>query len=1254
MCWANVGRSPPAHTALLQLAFEDKADVICVQEPFTCAGSRTSTHPAYQHYSPVATWDQSTDSERPRVMTYIRKTNLIKAEQGGQGQAESRDLLWVVVNGLHILNAYRQPQTPEVIDYITQMTPPPRCLIGGDFNARHQTFEPGTVSSHRGAELARWASRAGMDFIGQPGQPTHRAGHVLDLTFSNVPFAITAVAEDLQCGSDHFTQITTVPSNPNRNAGLEQYRHKVSEAALPKFAGLVEVGLQGMRQLNSNPDTTELEDTITQLTGILTQAMETAGKPDRGEGRAAPWWTDECQQAHRDHIRARKNPGTSSDSTAAETRAFLTVVRRAKRQYWRKTIDELKDDRDLFRVVAWHKLEPNNQDPPLVHNGRTITDTAEKAEALREAILHRYTAEDDLPEAPSPDTISSRPLPWDSHISMEEVERNTIGIPSTSPGTDRITVRLLKACWTHVKGTLRWIYQQCLRLNHFPSNWKLAEVAMAPKVGKKDKTSTRSWRPIALLSCIGKGLERIAARRLAWTAMKNELLSPQHGGALPKRAASDLAAAFTHDTEVAWNLGKHVTMVTLDVQGAFDALLKNRLLHRMAAQGWPLGTLKFVESFLTNRRVQVRLGRETTPSHPVECGTPQGSPLSPVLYTLYLAEMLNQDQRLRFGYADDICLYRATHSLSENVRLLAEDVRQITGYGNDNKIAFAPEKIEMIHLTRQRGNDAPPCEVNEHLTITPTVSHNSDQPALRWLGVWFDRKLTFRKHVATRVAKAGRVAHHIRSLAKTTCGPPASSLRKAVITCVLPSLMYGTECWYGGRTKPPRLNRTSREVTEVSARVGWHIAAIDRAIATAARGILPAWRTTPIAILFRDSGIPSAEVALEEAKLRFALRLRTVDDRHPLTARTVTPIIPRGRGAGTQRPKTKVQRIGALLPEVPRPILAPPHYSPGCREDPTGGLSKEEAAKAFKDWWAQLPPNTVTIFSDGSEQIVEGAKRVTYGYAIYQGGRLLDEGKGSISPQSHVFDAEAVGAWKGLQHTMNRSDLRLQRIWMCIDSTSVIQCLMGNASPTSQWAFLLCQEVMDTWDVSIRWSPGHTGIEGNERADALADAEAKNPTQPTGTAALPTISGIRTVARQLLRGSMISWWKNRAAKLSQWYRDWGLQYDIKAPRELDLTRPVLARLIALRTMHGDFEWYHRKFNHPDANLKCSCGKAKWPSHIIHCRKTVRLFGQWPQRPHWPPCDRKEGMDYLRKILQEPEDFNTLLQITGFYSSICPR
>lgn len=154
----------------------------------------------------------------------------------------------------------------------------------------------------------------------------------------------------------------------------------------------------------------------------------------------------------------------------------------------------------------------------------------------------------------------------------------------------------------------------------------------------------------------------------------------------------DLVASFVHEAEKALAKGHKVSMVTIDVQGAFDALLKRRLLERMRKQGWTLKVLQLVDSFLSERHVRVRLEAVTTGFRRSRCGTPQGSPLSPVLYMLYLAELLKQDEDLRFGYADDICLYRASRSFERNTQLLAEDIKKILQWGDANKVQFAPEK----------------------------------------------------------------------------------------------------------------------------------------------------------------------------------------------------------------------------------------------------------------------------------------------------------------------------------------------------------------------------------------------------------------------------------------------------------------------------------------------------------------------------------------------------------------------------------
>ncbi|KAJ5032218.1 uncharacterized protein L3040_008827 [Drepanopeziza brunnea f. sp. 'multigermtubi'] len=315
-----------------------------------------------------------------------------------------------------------------------------------------------------------------------------------------------------------------------------------------------------------------------------------------------------------------------------------------------------------------------------------------------------------------------------------------------------------------------------------------------------------------------------------------------------------------------------------------------------------------------------------------------------------------------------------------------------------------------------------------------------------------------------------------------------------------------------------------------TARVGGMVDLIDKTITLAARGVLPVWRTTPTATLFRDAGLPSGTAALEEAKARFAMRLKTVDDKHPLVSRIPLRIRQRGRGAGTTRiPETKIQRLGTLLPDVPRPRLVPPHFTSGSRRDPADGKTKKEAAAAFEAWWQQLPPEDITIFSDGSEQYDQGNRLVGYG-------------------------------------------------------------------------------------------------------------------------------GIRTLFRDIRDGAREAWWSASSLKLSRSYRKWGLPYLVKPLPELELPRHVLHRLLAIRTTHGDFTWYHTRFQHHDANLRCACGKRKSPLHIAFCRFTQRRFFSWPHktRPRTPPSTIPEAYDFLKGLLNNPADFQAFLTTTEFYSKHCTR
>ncbi|KAI7764315.1 hypothetical protein LZL87_014230 [Fusarium oxysporum] len=92
------------------------------------------------------------------------------------------------------------------------------------------------------------------------------------------------------------------------------------------------------------------------------------------------------------------------------------------------------------------------------------------------------------------------------------------------------------------------------------------------------------------------------------------------------------------------------------------------------------------------------------------------------------------------------------------------------------------------------------------LRTAPAVRHGDiekyPEPALRWLGIWLDSRLSFRLHIEKWAAKAKAVAYHLRGLTNTAHGPLPSAVQGAVRAYVEPVLLHGSEAWYPGKTRP--------------------------------------------------------------------------------------------------------------------------------------------------------------------------------------------------------------------------------------------------------------------------------------------------------------------------------------------------------------------------------------------------------------------------------------------------------------------
>ncbi|KAI8399992.1 hypothetical protein FOFC_18811, partial [Fusarium oxysporum] len=118
---ANVGKIPPAHDCALALADSERYDVVLLQEPWTAHTETrclTKTHPAYDTFTPVDMWNSN--DTRPRVMTYVRRDPRLLADQIRPFQ--TRDILWLAINGMTIVNFYRQNDERDALDTLFQCT----------------------------------------------------------------------------------------------------------------------------------------------------------------------------------------------------------------------------------------------------------------------------------------------------------------------------------------------------------------------------------------------------------------------------------------------------------------------------------------------------------------------------------------------------------------------------------------------------------------------------------------------------------------------------------------------------------------------------------------------------------------------------------------------------------------------------------------------------------------------------------------------------------------------------------------------------------------------------------------------------------------------------------------------------------------------------------------------------------------------------------------------------------------------------
>ncbi|RKK17283.1 hypothetical protein BFJ66_g17959 [Fusarium oxysporum f. sp. cepae] len=249
--------------------------------------------------------------------------------------------------------------------------------------------------------------------------------------------------------------------------------------------------------------------------------------------------------------------------------------------------------------------------------------------------------------------------------------------------------------------------------------------------------------------------------------------------------------------------------------------------------------------------------------------------------------------------------------------MASSSIAEMVRWGAENGVSFDTKKTEVMHFSRSK------------LRTAPAVRHGDvekhPEPALRWLGIWLDSRLSFRLHVEKWAAKAKAVAYHLRGLTNTVHGPLPSAVRGAVRACVEPVLLHGSEAWYPGKTRP-RWTHPTKDLPSSNQHL---VQIMTKAMKQAMKAILPVWKTTPITVLHRESGIPPVDQLLDARRLRFSARLKSLDEAHPLAIRTRPPRQPTYHDLIKRRYqiqaessfRTRLRRANELFAPCTRPKL---------------------------------------------------------------------------------------------------------------------------------------------------------------------------------------------------------------------------------------------------------------------------------------------------------------------------------------------
>ena len=264
-----------------------------------------------------------------------------------------------------------------------------------------------------------------------------------------------------------------------------------------------------------------------------------------------------------------------------------------------------------------------------------------------------------------------------------------------SAGHDEICSKMIKAINAEILKPLTYIYNLTFLTGKIPKSLKTALVT--PIFKANESNLFENYRPISVLSCFSKVLEKLMYKRLYNYVETKKILSKHQYGFRRNRSTEHAILELTDKISKAMDEGKYTMGIFLDLSKAFDTVNFEILFKKLQHYGIREICLQWFKDYLQERTQIVKYKQHRSTEMNVTTGVPQGSILGPLLFLLYINDIESCSDILSFVlYSDDTNAFYSNPCLKTLYNTIQNEMNKVVKWLNANKLSINASKTKFV------------------------------------------------------------------------------------------------------------------------------------------------------------------------------------------------------------------------------------------------------------------------------------------------------------------------------------------------------------------------------------------------------------------------------------------------------------------------------------------------------------------------------------------------------------------------------